>query len=44
MVVAARLAWIDGDVVCVEWERRGVSRRSWIPRRDIALWIPLPTG
>lgn len=42
--VAARLAWVDGDIVCVEWERRGVARRSWIPRRDVSLWLRLPSS
>jgi hypothetical protein len=42
IIVAARLAWIDGNAVCIEWERRGVNRRTWIPRHDIALWLPLP--
>lgn len=41
IMIAANLAWVDGDVVCVEWERHGVSRRTWLRRSDVALWIPL---
>lgn len=34
-VVPAKLLWVDDDAVRVEWERRGVVRRSWLPRRDV---------
>lgn len=40
-IVAAHLAWVDGDVVCIEWERYGLSRRTWLRRCDVALWMPL---
>ena len=31
----ARLLWVDEDAVRVEWERRGVERRSWLRRTDV---------
>ena len=41
VVVPARLLWVDDDVVCVEWQRRRVVRHRWIPRADVAGWLPL---
>jgi hypothetical protein len=41
VVIPARLLWVDDDAVRVEWERRGVVRRSWLRRSDIARWMPL---
>lgn len=41
VVVPARLEWVDGDRVRVEWWRGKTARRSWIPASDIATWLPL---
>lgn len=31
----ARLLWVDGHAVKIEWERHGVVRQSWMPIGDV---------
>jgi hypothetical protein len=39
VIVPARLEWVDDGAMLVAWEKRGVSRRTWLRSVDVATWI-----
>lgn len=41
VAVPARLLWVDGDAVHIEWDSRGTLRQSWIPRHDVGFRLTL---